>query len=189
MIVKDISPTKKTPMWKVLEKAGVLENSCNVILEGLNCVGKSTVAKLLCGAKDRPTNILTLTRKHEVPDHIVRQFDHFSLGQYRLMLELVRQSVAGVYDCDFVIDRCHPSAYVFGDFEWQEVAFCEENLPSGLVGLYLYADDDIVKQRMKDKGESDDLYDMYNFHKRRYEDMLEYSKIPFIKINTSLTTV
>jgi thymidylate kinase len=182
MITLRINPSVPVPLMHLLVQLDLLDNP--VVLEGLDCVGKTTTAELLNRDLDRL--YLTPSRKKDIPTAYRAYYDLLTLGQYKAFFDLLHQ------DSTFIMDRCHLSSYVFGGKTWDEVAFCEESVMlvnPRLKGLYLYADDEIVRERMRVKGESQHLFENYLVHKARYESVLQLTTIPFIALNTSLTTL
>lgn len=176
-IIGDYSPKQAMPLEHVLVRLGLLKGSA--IIEGLDCVGKSTAATLLTSKTNRL--LLTPQRKQEVPAILKPQYDSFTLGQYRTFIDLTEHM-------DVVLDRCHLSSYVFGGKSWAEVVYAEENAVD-IKGLYLYAQPEVVRARMLAKGEPEELFKAYEAHRQRYEEVLKYTKINFIKVDTSLLTV
>jgi thymidylate kinase len=181
MIVLNVIPQSKMAISDLLTQLNLFEGS--IVLEGLDCTGKSTVAELLTSNGKRL--YLTPNRKHELPQVHHSGYDLITIGQYKAFFDLLVQG-------DAVMDRCHLSSYVFGNTSWADLSFCEENVllkTPNLRGVYLYATDEVVKERMLIKGEPSHLFDQYKANKERYEEALKLTNIPFIKLDTSLTTI
>lgn len=177
-ILGDYSPTRPMKLFDLLTNLTLMKGS--VVLEGLDCVGKTTTAKMLTEGTNRP--LLTPQRLPEIPLALRPHYDYFALGQYKAFFDFSRVT-------DVVIDRCHLSAHVFGRKSWTDVRFCEAGRVGHIKGVYLYADEEIVKRRMREKGEPIHLFEKYAEHRTLYEEALRNSEIDFIKLNTSLLTL